>query len=461
MNGQEDQHHAAATPGAEVYDPPETVDTQPAEPPKRTIRVAYLVPLGATGERVRIGAEPVVIGRLPQSTVQIDDPLVSAEHAVLQATGEGVRVCDLGSTNGTYVDEHCIQQASLTTSVPAVLTFGRTICRLVLGDLEDTPLPSSRSFGGVVGRAPAMLELFALLGRVAPTRLAIFLHGEPGTGKDLLAHAIHAASGRGRSPFVSVHAAGVRADQLFGDVRAASPADRSGLFGQAEGGTLYLSEVGELSRPVQKKLCHVLETRQVRPVGGKPRPVDVRILTATSSDLHEACRRRRFRSDLLRRISEVRVEVPALRDRREDFDLLAGELCDVLANERGLRLAGLHPDALPMLRAYDWPGNVRELKQVLEQALAEAPSAVIQREALERALRVQQGAAPGGARGSAKEQFKRRELDHLVALYHKHEGNLAATARDFGCDRHTARVKLRERGVYPWREGQSAARRGP
>lgn len=439
----------------QVFD---TVRVEPSEQPSASARVAYLEPLGDCGDRVRIGAEPLVVGRAASCRLRIDDRRVSSEHALLQATDVGVCVRDLSSTNGTFVDERRVDQLWLTG--PAILTFGQTRYRIVFRDLGADGAPSSRSFGGVIGRAPAMLELFAVLGRVAPTGCAVLLRGEPGTGKDRLAHAIHAASRRSQGPFVSVHAASLRGQgahaQLFGDVRGALAGDeshRSGLFAQAHGGTLFFKEVGDLPRALQAKVLDVLGSKRVRSLGGKSQPVDVRVIAATSSDLDEACRRGTFRRDLLRRIAGVRLQVPALRDRLEDIELLARELCGELHRDRGLPVAWIGPDALSVLEAYAWPGNVPELKHVLEQALVEAQGAIIHREGLEHALRVQRGAASTPAAqavgSSVKDRINRAWQDNLRDLYRQYGGNISRIASAAGRDRRTVRKTLQDMGEHP------------
>lgn len=440
--------------------------TEPIDLVTHPIRVAYLEPLGG-GERVRIRAEPLVVGRRSACALQIKDTRVSLEHALVQATDQGVHVRDLSSTNGTFVDDRRIDQVWLTT--PGILRFGQTSYRVVVGDLEVALLPSPQSFGGVTGRTPAMLELFALLGRVALTGCAVLLHGEPGAGKERLAHAIHAASRRSHGPFVSVHAASLRTSGaqvvLFGDARRAIAGDearRSGLFAQADGGTLFLNEIGELPRALQAKILDVLESKSVRPGGGMPRPINVRILASTSSDLDLACKRGTFRQDFLRRIAQVRMQVPALRERREDIRLLARELCNELHQNVGLPATWLDDDALTTLEAYAWPGNVAELKHVLEQAFVEAQGTVIPRERLEHALRVQQGAASTPAvhatASSVKDRIKLAWQDTLRALYRQHGGNISRIASAAGRDRRTVRKTLQEMGEHPARKERAGGK---
>jgi DNA-binding NtrC family response regulator len=456
-----------AQPDADDEQVHDTVPMGPAEQTTPCVRIAYLEPLGGCGDRVCIGAEPLVVGRASSCVLRIDDRRVSGEHALLQATDDGVCVRDLSSTNGTFVDDRRTDQAWLTA--PAILTFGQTRYRVVFGGLEADGAPSPRSFGSVIGRAPAMLELFAVLGRVAPTGSAVLLRGEPGTGKGPLARAIHAASRRSQGPFVSVHAARLRGPgahaHLFGDTRgsqAGEEAHRSGLFAQAHGGTLFLKEVGELPRALQARVLDVLETKRVCPLGGKPQPVDVRIIAATTADLDEACRRGTFRRDLLRRIAGVRLQVPALRDRREDIELLARELCGELHRDRGLPAAWIDPDALSVLERYAWPGNVPELKHVLEQVLVKAQGAVIRREALEHALRVQRGAASTPAAEavacSVKDRIKRVWHDNLRELYRQYGGNISRIASAAGRDRRTVREALRDMGEHPLPKAQAGGK---
>jgi transcriptional regulator with GAF, ATPase, and Fis domain len=231
---------------------------------------------------------------------------------------------------------------------------------------------------GMLGRSPAMIAVFDLIERVAPSDVSVLIQGETGTGKELVARAVHDASRRAARPFVAVNCAAVPANllesELFGHVRGAftgAVADRAGHFRSADGGTLFLDEIGDMPLEMQAKLLRVLQEGEVRPVGGsKTHRVDVRVVAATHRDLKAMCAEGRFREDLLFRLDVVRLELPPLRDREGDVALLAGALVGKLAAELGVVTPELTPEALERLAAWRWPGNVRELENELRRAIA-------------------------------------------------------------------------------------------
>ncbi len=231
---------------------------------------------------------------------------------------------------------------------------------------------------GMLGRSPAMIAVFDLIERVAPSDVSVLIQGETGTGKELVARAVHEASRRAARPFVAVNCAAVPANllesELFGHVRGAftgAVADRAGHFRSADGGTLFLDEIGDMPLEMQAKLLRVLQEGEVRPVGGsKTHRVDVRVVAATHRDLKAMCAEGRFREDLLFRLDVVRLELPPLRDREGDVALLAGALVGKLAAELGVVTPELTPEALERLAAWRWPGNVRELENELRRAIA-------------------------------------------------------------------------------------------
>jgi transcriptional regulator with GAF, ATPase, and Fis domain len=209
---------------------------------------------------------------------------------------------------------------------------------------------------GMLGRSPAMIAVFDLIERVAPSDVSVLIQGETGTGKEL------------------VVPANLLESELFGHVRGAftgAVADRAGHFRSADGGTLFLDEIGDMPLEMQAKLLRVLQEGEVRPVGGsKTHRVDVRVVAATHRDLKAMCAEGRFREDLLFRLDVVRLELPPLRDREGDVALLAGALVGKLAAELGVVTPELTPEALERLAAWRWPGNVRELENELRRAIA-------------------------------------------------------------------------------------------
>jgi DNA-binding NtrC family response regulator len=235
------------------------------------------------------------------------------------------------------------------------------------------------NFSQIVGESPAMKKMLGLAAKVAESEVAsVLLQGESGTGKDLVAKAIHYGSQRAEGPFVAVNCAALPAtlieSELFGYEKGAftdAKARKEGLFEQAEGGTLLLDEIGELELSLQAKLLRVLEEGAFRRVGGlKDIPLDVRVLAASNRDLKAESEAGRFRLDLYYRLSIIQIDIPPLRERGDDVLLLSQHYIDAIgAKLRRRKITGLSPEAIAVFRKYDWPGNVRELRNVIERAL--------------------------------------------------------------------------------------------
>jgi len=251
-----------------------------------------------------------------------------------------------------------------------------------------------------IGSSPAIRRTLEMVPRLAATPSTILITGESGTGKELLARAIHAFSAHANGPFLSVNCGalpeGLLESELFGHVRGAftgAVRDHAGLFAEAEGGTLLLDEVGELTPPTQVKLLRVLQERRVRPVGSSQETeVDVRVLAATNRDLEEAVKERGFREDLFYRLNVLHLHLPPLRQRGEDLPQLARHFVERTCAAFSTPAKRLTPDALRVLRAYPWPGNVRELENIIERTVALEASEIISSGSLPEHLR----GGPGG-----------------------------------------------------------------
>jgi len=237
----------------------------------------------------------------------------------------------------------------------------------------------------VIGRSKAIGQVLELVERAAPSRSTVLIMGESGTGKELIAKAIHYASPRKDGPFVSVNCAalnpGVLESELFGHEKGSftgAVAKRRGRFEMAHGGTLFLDEIGELSADTQVKLLRVLQERTFERVGGaEPVEVDIRVVAATNKDLQAAVTAGAFREDLFYRLNVVRIDMPALRERREDIPLLAGHFLHKYVEENGKNIQGFTPEALDTLTGYEWPGNVRQLQNVVERCVVLASGELI------------------------------------------------------------------------------------
>jgi two-component system response regulator PilR (NtrC family) len=250
-------------------------------------------------------------------------------------------------------------------------------------------------FDGLVGRSGKMKAIFQLIERVAGTGSTIVITGESGTGKELIARAIHYNSGRGDQSFVSINCGALPDEllesELFGHMKGSftgAVATKKGLFEAADGGTIFLDEIGETTPAMQIKLLRVLQERVIRRVGGTEEiPVDVRVITATNQDLEKMVREKTFREDLFYRINVIPIRMPALREKPEDIPALAEHFLEKYNASMGKSLHGISEEAMERLEAYPWPGNVRELENVVERAVALEPGTVIQADSLPRELR--------------------------------------------------------------------------
>jgi DNA-binding NtrC family response regulator len=328
--------------------------------------------LGQKPQVVALGARPVTVGAHTGCDLILDDPKVSRRHAEVTITTEGVKIKDLGSTNGTWWQGTRVGE--VTVPPGSTVQFGNTSVRVAAGDTPSLP-PSDRDhFGDMAGQSVAMRELFAVLEMASPTDATVLIEGESGTGKELAARAIHEASVRAKGPFVVVDCSAITEQlidsHLFGHVKGAftgADRERKGAFVEASGGTLFLDELGELPLPAQAKLLRVLEAQTVQPVGAdRPVQVDTRVVAATHRDLNRMVAAKEFRFDLFYRLAVVHVALPPLRDRLEDLP----HLIATFYQRRKVEPGPVDGDNLERMRRYAWPGNVRELRNALERAWA-------------------------------------------------------------------------------------------
>jgi len=324
---------------------------------------------------------------------------------------------------------------------------------------------------GLVGRSPAMREVFAAIAAVAPAETTVLITGETGTGKELVARAIHDASPRRAKPFVAVNSAalapGLVESELFGHVRGAftgAVRDNQGIFQAAGGGTVFLDEIGDVTPAVQYRLLRVLQEREVTPVGTvRPVPVDVRVIAATNRDLRAEVAAGRYREDLFYRLNVFRVALPPLRDRRGDIPLLVEHALELLSGQppRAQRFV-CSPLAMRLLQAYAWPGNVRELFSVLESAALRTDTGRIDAQHLPAEVRsiateVHDGLAARYRTAVGDEDERARILAALDAAH----GVRARAAEILGMGRTTLWRKLRQLGLEPSDDPPHPGARGP
>jgi transcriptional regulator of acetoin/glycerol metabolism len=324
------------------------------------------------GRSVTLELQRVRVGTSPDSELTLTDPLVSRTHLEFQVQDLGYLVADLGSTNGTFVGGARVREALLGQS--GEVRLGSTVLRLEAAPEQEKEI-SDQSFGDLIGSSAAIRRVFGVLTAVARTDVTVLIEGETGTGKELVAEALHRQSPRTRGPFSVVDCGSIPPNliesELFGHERGAftgATGERQGAFERARGGVIFLDEIGELPLEMQTRLLRVLDRRVVKRVGGNlERKVDVRVVAATNRDLAVEVKQGRFRQDLYFRLAVVRIVLPPLRDRREDIPALARHF---------LWQAGcadpdavLKPELLRVLSTRAWPGNVRELRNLVERAI--------------------------------------------------------------------------------------------
>ena len=300
------------------------------------------------------------------------------------------------------------------------------------------------TFEGFLGESPAMRAVYSIIERVAASSVDVLVTGETGTGKELVARALHQRSRRAAAPFVPVDCGAIpdalMESEFFGHERGAftgADARRMGLVEFADGGTLFLDEVGELPLALQAKLLRVLQERRVRRVGARQETaVDVRVIAATSRNLDAMVERGDFRRDLYYRINVVRIDLPPLRDRGDDIGLLAEFFANRAAQEMGKPVSGLSIDAYQVLKTYHWPGNVRELQNVIRRAVAMTRSATPDVEDLPDEIVAAAGRSLPAADGDdgffarRAEHVSKFEKQYLADLLARHHGDVTAAARD-------------------------------
>jgi len=437
------------------------------------------------GAQVEVESTWIRVGAQTGCDLVLTDRLVSGHHFEILLDEAGYRLRDLDSTNGTFVAGHRVRDVYLNPGT--VIYVGESRLRFdPLDESVSVDLSTRDRFGEMVGSSVVMRALFAKLERIAPTDASVLITGETGTGKELVAEAVHHHSLRASGPFVVVDCGSIPdnliASELFGHERGAftgAVSTYAGAFERAHGGTIFLDEIGELPLELQPNLLGVLERRQVRRLGSsKPVPVDIRVVAATNRDLASEMNRGSFRSDLFYRLAVVQVRVPALRERPEDIPVLAQHFAELLGAASGVS-SHLSRETLESLRHHPFPGNVRELRNVIERSLvlAEAgvpfdPMAVTAagqlssgepaQDATPAAMSAAAAAAGGDtlafevddevpyriAKQRLVSEFDARYLKKLLV---RHGGNVSRAARAAGLDRMTVHKMLQRVGLGGWR----------
>jgi DNA-binding NtrC family response regulator len=415
--------------------------------------------------------DEIRIGNGESNDLTLRDPSTSRRHLTLRLSPEGIRVIDSGSTNGTFLNDLRIHDIVLSGEAHE-LSVGSTRIRIeALTDSIEREVSSGVRFGRMVGASVAMREVFAVLERIAASDVSVLVEGETGTGKELVADAVHRQGPRAGGPFVVIDCGAISKEALEGELFGSTDPQRTrvGAFMAAEGGTLFLDEITELPQELQARLLRVLETREVRSVGSEHAvKTDVRIVAASAHNLPREVKEGRFRQDLYYRLAAVVVKLPPLRARLDDVPVLVDTMLDDINRRRVTQnlapYPGLDRRAMELLAHYDFPGNVRELRNLVERFAVLGPDPA----ALSRGTNAAERAVGHEIRTDlpfhdSKEIWTEIfEKTYLTRLLDAHKGNVSAAARTSGIDRrHLQRLMvkhdLREREPTASTTGQFPA----
>ncbi|CAM3553902.1 sigma 54-interacting transcriptional regulator [Corallococcus soli] len=396
------------------------------------------------------------VGSHPLNDCAVEDSTVSRFHCEVKIGPKGPQVKDLDSLNGVIVDGVQVVEGILRSG--SLLRLGRVVLRFDFSaESNRLPLSDMTHFGSLVGTSVAMRGCFAMMERAAARDVTVLLEGETGTGKSQAALAIHQASRRKDAAFLVVDCGAIPAhileSELFGHEKGSftgAVSRRAGVFEEADGGTVFLDEIGELPPELQPKLLRVLENREIRRVGSNTYlPVDVRLMAATHRDLRAEVNAGRFRSDLFFRLAVLRIGMPSLRQRPEDLSMLVSGILQSLGADPERTGALRTPEFLARLRHAAWPGNVRELRNHLERCLVFEDALPLAEEDSRpegSPLEVDLSRPYAEQRRRVVDDFERR---YLRALLEKHQGKVAQAAITAGMDRvHFYRL-LRRHGIKP------------
>ena len=306
------------------------------------------------------------------------------------------------------------------------------------------------AFKNIIGSSESMQKIFSMMEKVIPNKSNIMITGESGTGKGLIAQAIHEGGPRKDKPFISINCGAIPENllesELFGHKKGAFTSavdDKKGLITMADGGTLFLDEVGELPQPLQAKILHVIQEKQLTPVGDtRIIPVDIRIIAATNADLDSRIKSGQFREDLYYRLNVIELKMPSLRERRDDIPVLIKHYLDIFKKEAGKEIQDIDYEATQALLAYDWPGNVRELRNTIERSVVLTEGGVITLHDLPDKFRTLD--VEGVSTSSLRQALDGFERDYIKRSMAENKGNKEETAQKLGVDLATLYRKLKK-----------------
>ena len=421
------------------------------------------------GKQLTIDKPIVRIGSNQKNDLVLTDNTVSRFHCEIRRVRDEYIFVDRQSTNGCYFGDLRLVEGSLFPNCEVLV--GSSLIRFepLVENIEIVP-SDENTYGDLVGSAPKMRKIYGLLDKVAPSELSVVIQGETGTGKELVARAIHQFSRRKDGPLVifdcSAFPENLLESELFGHEKGAfSGAVRThrGVFERAEGGTIFFDELGEMSINLQPKFLRALESGEIRRVGGERTiKVDARVVSATNRNLLQMVEENTFRQDLYYRLAKVTLDLPPLRDRIEDLPSLCEHFIAQLKERNSLpaHVRAFSPEALNAMRKYDWPGNIRELRNVVERASAFCEGDHIQPEDLPADLCARLGMSsssatpqrpavtPGLGLKEAKEMMVSNfEKEYLVGLLNQYNMNISKVAREAGIDRRHVYRLMKKYGI--------------
>lgn len=426
-----------------------------------SLRKYQLIVIGKDNNRRKfeLGKKKVIrIGKKTDNDIVVNDKTVSRNHVEIQVGNDNSYLLrDLNSTNGTSINSMKVKEAYLSQG--DLIEVGETKIEFQTYDESVQIEPSDKNeFGEMVGKSRKMRQIFGVLERISPSQATVIIEGETGTGKELVAKAIHRHSLRKDKPCVTFDCSAVAPNliesELFGHTKGSFTGaikDRVGAFEAANGGTIFLDEIGELTLDLQPKLLRALEQREIKRVGSTQAvKLDVRVISATNRNLKEEVKAGKFREDLYYRLSVVKIQLPALRERLEDIPIIVEK---ILAGARynvkpdgSFYVTRVEDDALKILQRYQWPGNVRELNNILERAVSFSENGVIKGMHLqyvfsevesgeEATVRMQNFDLERPFKEAKQHVVESFEKEYLQELLHRNKGNVSKAAREAKIDR--------------------------
>jgi len=433
------------------------------QPTKLTLSKCKLtVTSGENKGKEFVLSQPVIrVGTKKENEIGLKDETMSRIHFEILQTKEGYLLRDAESLNGTFINGVRVKEAFLSSGT--TIRAGKTEMKFAPLDEIFEIIPSKKTkFANLIGGSTTMRRIYSIIEKVGPTDVTALIEGESGTGKELIASAIHEKSKRNKKPFVvfdcSAVAENLIESELFGHEKGSftgATGMRHGAFELADGGTIFLDEIGELTLELQPKLLRVLESRTIKRVGGdRPINVDVRVVAATNRNLEAEVKKGAFREDLFYRLNVVPIHLPPLRRRKDDIEMLIDHFIEEYTKQNpDKKVLGVTVPAMEIMKSYDWPGNVRELRNTMSRILSFMEGEKITPDDVPERIKVPVAKAELDIREDlgfkdAKEQWiSTFEKQYLQEVLKRNNNNISATAKEAGIDRKSVQRLIKKYGL--------------